>query len=65
MIKMFNNKGKKNDNGRCEIGKAAAAQSDCTFDSLFDSDWEVFVIKRDDTTGQLVGRTACCAQATV
>ena len=28
---------------------------------LFSRDWEVFVIKRDQTTGQLVGKLACCA----
>jgi hypothetical protein len=36
-----------------------------SFDSLFDSDWEVFVIKRDKATGKLVGKTACCASAKV
>ena len=28
---------------------------------LFSRDWEVFVIKRDETTGKLVGKLACCA----
>ena len=28
---------------------------------LFDREWEVFVIKRDETTGKLIGRTAPCA----
>lgn len=32
---------------------------------LFDREWEVFVIKRDETTGKLVGRTACCALSPV
>lgn len=36
-----------------------------SFDPLFDTDWEVFVIKRDKTTGKLVGKTACCALARV
>jgi len=32
---------------------------------LFSRDWEVFVIKRDNSTGNLVGKTACCALAPV
>lgn len=36
-----------------------------SFDNLFDTDWEVFVIKQDKTTGKLIGRTACCALAKV
>jgi hypothetical protein len=43
-------------------GKRSASSS---FDSLFASDWEVFVIKRDKATGKLVGKTACCALAKV
>jgi hypothetical protein len=62
---MFNRNQQKNDHGRCEIGKKLDQKGDCTFDSLFESDWEVFVIKRDETTGQLVGKTACCALAKV
>ncbi len=31
------------------------------YDRLFDTEWEVFVIKRDEATGTLIGRTACCA----
>ena len=31
------------------------------YDRLFDRDWEVFVIKRDRTTGELIGKTASCA----
>ncbi len=33
--------------------------------NLFDRQWEVFVIKRDEVTGKLVGRTACCALSPV
>ena len=33
--------------------------------NLFDREWEVFVIKRDEATGKLVGRTACCALSPV
>lgn len=36
-----------------------------SFDNLFDTDWEVFVIKQDKRTGKLIGRTACCALAKV
>jgi hypothetical protein len=32
---------------------------------LFSCDWEVFVIKRDEKTGKLVGRLACCEIARV
>ena len=35
------------------------------YDRLFDSEWEVFVIKRDAATGKLIGRTACCALSPV
>ena len=44
----------------------------CEFESdhdlnrdLFSRDWQVFVIKRDKTTGKLVGKLACCALAPV
>lgn len=62
---MFNKKRQKKETGHCKVGTVAEKQSDCTFDSLFESDWEVFVIKRDEATGKLVGRTACCALAKV
>ncbi len=48
--------------------KAKAAVQDKTrkfYDWLFDSEWEVFVIKKDEATGKLVGRTACCALSPV
>lgn len=32
---------------------------------LFSRDWEVFVIKRDERNGKLVGKLACCALAPV
>ncbi len=35
------------------------------YDRLFDTEWEVFVIKKDETTGKFVGRVACCASAPV
>jgi hypothetical protein len=62
---MFNKKGQKKEAGHCKIGTVAEKQGDCTFDALFESEWEVFVIKRDEATGKLVGRTACCALARV
>jgi len=33
--------------------------------NLFDREWEVFVIKRDEATGKLIGKTACCALSPV
>ncbi len=33
--------------------------------SLFDREWEVFVIKREEATGKLIGKTACCALSPV
>ncbi len=31
------------------------------YDKLFNSEWEVFVIKRDNKTEKFVGKTVCCA----
>ena len=45
---------------KCEL----ATERDCSRD-LFSREWEVFVIKRDETTGKLVGRLACCALSPV
>jgi hypothetical protein len=28
---------------------------------FFEDEWEVFIIRRDDDTGRLVGRLGCCA----
>ena len=33
------------------------------FDSLFDDDWEVFVIKRDNENGKFDWFTQCCEAA--
>ena len=44
--------------------KAKASVQDKTrkfYDRLFESEWEVFVIKKDEATGKLIGKTACCA----
>ena len=35
------------------------------FERLFNRDWEVFVIRKDEKTGQFVGKAACCAHASV
>ena len=35
------------------------------FNNLFDTEWEVFVIKKDKITGEYVGKTACCALSPV
>jgi hypothetical protein len=35
------------------------------FNKMFDGSWNVFVIKRDDTTGELIGKKACCADCPV
>lgn len=51
--------------GEEEKGRRSKKDGINSFDPLFDTDWEVFVIKRDKTTGKLVGRTACCALAKV
>ena len=34
-------------------------------ENLFDREGEVFVIKRDEATGKLIGRIACCALSPV
>jgi hypothetical protein len=33
------------------------------FDKLHDSRWEVFVIKKDEQTGELTWKTACCIES--
>lgn len=45
---------------KCEIEDGRDFDRD-----LFSRDWEVFVIKRDETTGRLVGKLACCALSPV
>ena len=51
--------------------KTCAIRSDCKnesdkryFKELFDSEWEVFVIRRNDRTGNLEWFTRCCESAT-
>ncbi len=41
---------------KCELDEGRNFNRD-----LFSRDWEVFVIKRDEATGKLVGKLACCA----
>ncbi len=50
--------------------KACPLRSDCSrnsskayFDSLFDGNWEVFVIKRDHETEKFDWFTLCCEEA--
>jgi hypothetical protein len=49
----------------CRFEKCEFEKEDGYNRDLFSRDWEVFVIKRDKTTGKLVGRLACCALAPV
>ena len=50
--------------------KTCPVRSDCRresnrkyFDSLFDQDWEVFVVKLDDDQGKFDWFTLCCETA--
>jgi hypothetical protein len=43
-----------------DVGTNAELKKD-----LFDREWEVFVIKKDEATGKLIGKTACCALSPV
>ena len=45
----------------CPVRSDCKKQSDKKyFDSLFDDDWEVFVIERDDERGKFDWFTQCC-----
>jgi thymidylate kinase len=44
-----------------EVKDSAVEKTRKIYDRLFDGDWEVFVIKQDEATGKLIGRTVCCA----
>ena len=48
-----------------EIKDSAVEKTRKLYDRLFERDWEVFVVKKDEATGKLVGRTACCALSSV
>ncbi len=45
------------------IPKAEEEDSALTNDTLFDRNWEVFVIKRDEDTGEFTSTTVCCETA--
>ncbi|MFN2501281.1 MAG: hypothetical protein ABR530_04645 [Pyrinomonadaceae bacterium] len=45
---------------RCQTGKCGKCSK-----SLFNSDWEVFVVKYDKTNARYTSRTACCAEGRV
>jgi hypothetical protein len=49
----------------CRFEKCEFEKGDIFNRDLFSRDWEVFVIKRDETTGKLVGKLACCALSPV
>jgi hypothetical protein len=44
-----------------EIKNSAVEKTSKLYDRLLDSDWEVFVIRQDEATGKLIGKTANCA----
>ncbi len=33
------------------------------FNRFLNGEWEVFVVKRDEKTGEFVGKTVCCASS--
>jgi hypothetical protein len=45
----------------CRFGKCGHEERGDFSRDLFSRNWEVFVVKRDKTTGKLVGKLACCA----
>jgi hypothetical protein len=49
----------------CRINPPSEAEKDVGFHDPFNRDWEVFVIKKDETTGKFVTKLACCAEAPV
>ncbi len=48
-----------------EVKDSAVEKTGKLYDRLFDRDWEVFIIKKEDATGKLIGKTACCALSPV
>ena len=51
-------------NTRCPLRSMCRKESDGKyFDTLFDGDWEVFVIRRDDEKGKFDWFTLCCEGA--
>ncbi len=50
----------------CLKAKDYIAEKKRTFyEKLFNTEWEVFVVKRDEKTGEFVGKTAACALCSV
>ena len=48
----------------CHLRSACKAESDkMFFNSMFESEWEVFVIREDPVTGNFKGETICCDAA--
>ncbi len=35
------------------------------YNRMFDSEWEAFVVKRDESTGEFIGKLARCADSPV
>ena len=59
---------KKNKNENLRMGcrtETRTTEEVAEFMNLFDQDWEVFVIKKDQSTGEFIWKTACCAFAKV
>ena len=53
-------------NKTCPVRSDCKKQSDQKpFNSLFEDEWEVFVIKRDDERGKFDWFTQCCEAASV
>lgn len=51
---------------KCSLRSACRQEADRTAaKSLFEREWEVFVVKRDPATGQYHGHTLCCETASV
>jgi hypothetical protein len=50
----------------CRTINSSNAGTNAEFNkNLFNREGEVFVIKRDEATGKLIGRIACCALSPV
>jgi len=50
----------------CHLRSTCREDADrAAFKSLFEREWEVFVVKRDPASGKFHGHTLCCETATV
>ena len=63
--KMVKNTEKKDLKIGCRANDLEKTEKRNGFNNLFDTEWEVFVIKKDKITGEYVGKTACCALSPV